>query len=414
MKFFKKCTALVLAMILAAGALVGCGCDHVDEDLNGKCDLCGDDFSSEGAEVTKEEWESAFKLTKGEEDATLKLGNVKMNVVEVAYYNGQKVNESNTDYFAVDGVFYNKDGVEEGKVSAFSPYVPFSAGYSNFTYSEKSGSYTCYSITAGGISYRNAVVTFGSDKRLESIVFEVEQSYYVYRVTVKFRSYGTTVKPERDPFVFEGEEASKYATTRDVEGHKLAYITITVKGYGDIKLLLDATAAPETVSHILKLIDERFYDGLTFHRVIDNFMIQGGCPDGNGTGNYKDKDGNKVTIKGEFSSNGYTGNDIKHLRGVISMARGDNKDSASSQFFICNADCSSLDGNYATFGYVLDGMSVVDKITYDTKVYGNSNGSISDKTKHAVIEKIIINDLVGITLDGLGAGSNELPVDPAE
>ena len=408
MRFFRKCTALIMAMIFAAGSLVGCGCDHADEDLNGKCDICGDDYTAVGTGVTKEEWEAAFKLAKDEgSDTSFKLANVKMNVVEVAYYNGQKVNQTDNDYYAEDGVFYSKDGVEKGKVSAFSRYVPFESSYSSFVYGEKSGSYTCYSATVYGISYRNVVVTFDAAKRLSSIVFEVEQSYYVYRITVKFTDYGTTVKPERDPFVFEGEEASKYATTRDVEGHKLAYITMTVKGYGDIKLLLDATAAPETVSHILKLIDERFYDGLTFHRVINSFVIQGGCPDGNGTGNYKDKDGNKVTIKGEFSSNGYDGNDIKHIRGVISMARGDNKDSASSQFFICNADASSLDGKYAAFGYVLDGMSVVDHITYDTSVYGDSNGSISDKTKHAVIERIVINDLVGISLDEPGAGSNE-------
>ena len=95
------------------------------------------------------------------------------------------------------------------------------------------------------------------------------------------------------------------------------------------------------------------------------------------------------------------------------MARGNENDSASSQFFICNADASWLDGSYAAFGYVIDGMSVVDHVTYDTYVYGDSNGGIYDKSKQAVIEKVVIDKLVGITLETVGGNPNELPVDPA-
>jgi peptidyl-prolyl cis-trans isomerase B (cyclophilin B) len=162
--------------------------------------------------------------------------------------------------------------------------------------------------------------------------------------------------------------------------------------------------------HFLKLVNEGFYDGLTFHRVINEFMIQGGDPNANGTGDYKDGDGNKVTIKGEFSSNGHQ-NDILHLRGVISMARGNDKNSASCQFFICNATSDWLDGEYAAFGYVIDGMSVIDHVTYDTYIYGDANGSISDKTKQAVIESIVIDELVGITMDDIIGSEDELPGD---
>lgn len=124
---------------------------------------------------------------------------------------------------------------------------------------------------------------------------------------------------------------------------------------GTITVLLDETYAPITVKNFLKLVDEKFYDGLTFHRIIDGFMIQGGDPNGDGTG------GSKETIKGEFSSNGVE-NPLSHKRGVISMARASDADSASSQFFICQADATSLDGDYASFGWVLSGMDVVDKI----------------------------------------------------
>ena len=172
--------------------------------------------------------------------------------------------------------------------------------------------------------------------------------------------------------------------TRDVTGHETVTVKISVRSYGDITLLLDATTAPKTVANFVSLVREGFYDGLTFHRVISNFMIQGGCPNGDGTG---DAD---RTIDGEFSSNGHE-NDIKHVRGVISMARGDyDKNSASCQFFICNATASHLDGKYAAFGYVISGLSVVDKITADTARYGDKNGKIAYKVLQTVIDSITV------------------------
>ena len=132
-------------------------------------------------------------------------------------------------------------------------------------------------------------------------------------------------------------------------------VKIEMTDGGVITLELDAAAAPITVANFEKLVKEGFYDGLIFHRVISGFMIQGGDPTGTGMG------GSEETIKGEFAVNGVN-NPISHKRGVISMARTQVPDSASSQFFICHADATFLDGQYAAFGRVVDGIEVVDKI----------------------------------------------------
>jgi len=132
-------------------------------------------------------------------------------------------------------------------------------------------------------------------------------------------------------------------------------VLMKIKDYGEIELELDRSVAPITVDNFLKLVNKGFYNGLTFHRVIKGFMIQGGCPKGNGTG------GPGYQIKGEFMSNGVN-NPLKHSRGVISMARAMNPDSAGSQFFIMHKDAPHLDGEYAAFGKVTSGIEVVDKI----------------------------------------------------
>ena len=139
------------------------------------------------------------------------------------------------------------------------------------------------------------------------------------------------------------------------EGVGTHYIEIVVQDYGTITAELYGDTAPITVTNFLKLVNEGFYDGLTFHRIISGFMIQGGDPNGNGTGGSAEK------IKGEFSANGVE-NDLAHTRGVLSMARSSAYDSASSQFFIMHGDASWLDGQYAAFGMVLSGMEVVDAI----------------------------------------------------
>ena len=132
-------------------------------------------------------------------------------------------------------------------------------------------------------------------------------------------------------------------------------VRITMENGKVIELELDAKAAPITVENFEKLVKEGFYDGLTFHRVIPGFMIQGGCPDGTGMG------GPGWHIKGEFAANGVA-NPIKHTRGVVSMARAQHPDSAGSQFFIMHEDAPHLDGQYAAFGHVTSGIEVVDEI----------------------------------------------------
>jgi len=158
-------------------------------------------------------------------------------------------------------------------------------------------------------------------------------------------------------------------------------VEISIKDYGKIKLELDADTAPITVQNFISLINEKFYDGLTMHRIIDGFMIQGGDPNKDGTG------GSEKTIKGEFSANGIK-NNISHKRGVISMARNSySMDSASSQFFIVHKDSPHLDGQYAAFGKVTSGIEIVDKIVLGVSELGDDNGLIP-KDKQPVIEYI--------------------------
>lgn len=140
--------------------------------------------------------------------------------------------------------------------------------------------------------------------------------------------------------------------------------------------------APITCENFESLVSEGFYDGLTFHRVCDDFMAQGGDPNGNGTG------GSANTIKGEFAQNGVE-NNLSHQRGVVSMARSSEMDSASSQFFICYTDCSFLDGAYAAFGEVTEGMEVIDSFLEVERVYG-SDGAISSPTSPITIEKAVM------------------------
>lgn len=159
------------------------------------------------------------------------------------------------------------------------------------------------------------------------------------------------------------------------------HVTMEVQDYGTIELELDPNAAPKTVENFVGLVKEGFYDGLTFHRIMDGFMIQGGDPLGNGTG------GADTSVEGEFSSNGWE-NPISHQRGVISMARSQKPDSASSQFFIVQEDSLHLDGAYAAFGRVTSGMEVVDQICKEVKPV-DGNGTVEPEDQ-PVITKIQI------------------------
>lgn len=190
-------------------------------------------------------------------------------------------------------------------------------------------------------------------------------------------------KATKAPKATETAEATKEPESKTTDTKGKHHAKIKVKNYGTIEVELDGDTAPITVANFIKLVNEKFYDGLTFHRIISGFMIQGGDPLGNGTG------GSDETIKGEFSSNGVE-NNISHKRGVISMARSSDPDSASSQFFIMHQDSTYLDGEYAAFGKVTKGMKVVDKICEDATPT-DGNGTI-EKADQPVIESIRMVD----------------------
>lgn len=154
------------------------------------------------------------------------------------------------------------------------------------------------------------------------------------------------------------------------------YVNINIKDKGTIKVELDADAAPITVTNFVNLVKEGFYDGLTFHRIIEGFMMQGGDPAGTGMG------GAERTIVGEFESNGVN-NPISHTRGTISMARSTMPDSASSQFFIMHQDGTYLDGDYAAFGHVTEGMEIVDDICENTTSQ-DQNGMIPEENRPVI------------------------------
>ncbi len=194
------------------------------------------------------------------------------------------------------------------------------------------------------------------------------------------KGIGKASSNKQNQKISTGDGASPSGQTAvDVSDAK--YVAIDVKNYGTITVALYPHLAPITVENFLNLVDESFYDGLTFHRIMDGFMIQGGDPKGNGSG------GSEKDIKGEFSANGVE-NNLSHKRGVISMARSNNPDSASSQFFIVQKDSTFLDGNYAGFGEVTSGMEVVDAIVKDAKPT-DDNGTIK-KSEQPVINSIKI------------------------
>ena len=173
------------------------------------------------------------------------------------------------------------------------------------------------------------------------------------------------------------------AANEESQGVGTHHAEIEIQDYGTITVELDGDAAPITVQNFMDLANAGFYDGLTFHRIISGFMMQGGDPNGNGTG------GSENTIKGEFSANGVE-NPLSHTRGAISMARAQAPDSASSQFFICHADSIFLDGQYACFGYVTDGMDVVDAVC-EAAQPTDDNGTIPADQQPVITEVRMID-----------------------
>lgn len=166
-----------------------------------------------------------------------------------------------------------------------------------------------------------------------------------------------------------------------LDNNKTYFADIDIEGYGVITVKLDQDSAPITTENFVALAEEGFYDGLTFHRIIAGFMMQGGDPTGTGMG------GSDENIVGEFRINGYS-NDLSHTRGAISMARSMDPDSASSQFFIVHEDSTFLDGQYAAFGYVTEGIEVVDRVCDEARPI-DQNGTIP-RDRHPVMNSVTI------------------------
>ncbi len=162
-------------------------------------------------------------------------------------------------------------------------------------------------------------------------------------------------------------------------------VKVTMENGTEYSLELYPEYAPKTVENFLKLVESGFYNGLTFHRIIPGFMAQGGDPEGTGMG------GSKEQIYGEFASNGWTANSLTHERGVISMARSQDMNSASSQFFICFDDCSFLDGNYAAFGKVIEGMENVDALCLVPRTFSMS-GEMASPVEPVVIKTMTVEN----------------------
>lgn len=198
---------------------------------------------------------------------------------------------------------------------------------------------------------------------------------------------GTTAPAGENDYVFSDDKVSAAesteAQTTEKEESNISVssgskVKFTMENGGEFIVELYPQYAPETVANFVKLVSEGFYDGLTFHRVVDGFMAQGGDPEGTGFG------GSDEEIYGEFADNGFAQNTLSHQRGVVSMARSSNPDSASSQFFICYGDESFLDGAYAAFGKVVEGMEVVDSFLDGKRVYG------SDRELSKPVDPIVI------------------------
>ena len=325
------------------------------------CDSCYDYYTHEHNFVNG-------KCECGEED--LDYGNIGIPADAVDADGNLTITLSNGSSFPAVALPENKEGIKfsNAELSSGRMVIYFSDGYMlNCTH---------YNV---------------AEEEITSLDAKIENKHLILTVNGKATDLGQVFYPTMPLSEMTASGACEYADLRDTEGRNTAIVEMKIKGYGTITILLDATTAPITVQNFLSLAKSGFYDGLTFHRVMTNFMIQGGDPSANGSG------GSGTTIKGEFSANGWA-NDISHIRGVISMARlGGDNDSATSQFFICNADATaSLDGQYAAFGYVISGMNIVDEITSLTIPYADaySNYTISDKDKQAVIESVtVISDL---------------------
>lgn len=208
-------------------------------------------------------------------------------------------------------------------------------------------------------------------------------------VVIVVLGIGTYLKSQTRAQQNNGIQESLYVEDLGLDDKNLPIATIKIKGYGEIVAQLYPSIAPNTVDNFIELAQSGFYDGLTFHRIAKDFVMQGGDPNGNGSG------GPGYSIHGEFAANGFDGNNLAHKKGVLSMARSSANDSAGSQFFVMTGDAPHLDGKYAAFGKVIEGYDVIDTI---------NNVQVKSQKTHEPVEEVVIEsitiDLKGQTYDG--------------
>ncbi len=233
-------------------------------------------------------------------------------------------------------------------------------------------------------------------KRIISIMLLLAVSFAVF---AGCQENNTLTSGNRDVDAILEEKMALEIKKVTLDKSLIYFATIEIADYGTIKVQLEQEVAPITVANFISLAQSGFYDNLTFHRIMKGFMMQGGDPCANGTG------GSKEDIVGEFANNGYV-NNLSHRRGVISMARSNDKNSASSQFFIMHADSPSLDGDYAAFGYVVEGMDIVDAICNDAKPT-DGNGTIPI-AKQPVITKVTISTEKGRDAESIAAEKEKI------
>ena len=246
------------------------------------------------------------------------------------------------------------------------------------------GHYACFGRIINGASFELLDKIVGDvnkeDLDADGIYIDESKAPVIERVTVDTfgKDYGKPTELVKIYYTANPEDPNLDATNYPI-------VTMEVENYGNVVMKLYPNKAPETVNSFITLINSGFYDGLTFHRIIKEFVVQGGDPKGDGTG------GPGYTIKGEFPSNGFTSNNISHVRGALSMARGgEDNDSAGSQFFIVQGeDGLQLNGKYAAFGMVIEGMEIVDKMA-EIKV-SDDNGTLADPSKAPKIKSITVN-----------------------
>ena len=290
--------------------------------------------------------------------------------------------------FSANGVGNNLSHTRGAISMARNGYSMDSASSQFFIVHEDStfldSQYACFGYVTEGMDVVDAICVYSSSVVTDDNGSIPAEKQPVITSIIVEPSEMTSIEKETDKEADAIAHASGSYDYATISGKHT--VAIEIADYGTITLELDADAAPITVANFLNLAENGFYNGLTFHRIMEGFMMQGGDPEGTGMG------GSDIEIKGEFSGNGVA-NNLSHTRGAISMARnGYNMDSASSQFFIVHEDSTFLDGQYACFGYVTDGLDVVDAVcVYSSSVVTDSNGSIPAEKQPVITSIMVIN-----------------------